>query len=133
MLYCQVRIRDNFNVNSFLIFIYKVIYYSYSLIPIVWIRDIDDNKYNMPTKSPKDVVLAAFHYLAEVIPPTQKIAEVRVEAIQPLTESSKIIWRLVLSYDNVGDFPFDKKREYKEFRVDDFDARVLEMKPVDEK
>ncbi len=87
----------------------------------------------MPTKTPKDVVLAAFHYLADVTPPTQKIAEVRVEAIQPLDESGKTIWRVVLSYDNVGEFPFDKKREYKEFRIDDSDARVIEMKPVDAK
>ena len=89
----------------------------------------------MPTKTPKDVVLAAFNYLAGVIPPTQKISDVRVEAIQPrpTDEAGKTIWRVVLSYDNVGEFPFDKKREYKEFSVDDADARVLEMKPVDGK
>ncbi len=87
----------------------------------------------MPNKAPKEVVLAAFHYLADIIPPTQKITDVRVEAIQPVTKDQKTIWKLVLSYDNVGDFPFDKKREYKQFEVDDTDGRVLEMKPVDGK
>lgn len=87
----------------------------------------------MPTKTPKDVVLAAFHYLVDAIPPTQKVSDVRVEAIQPSEESTKTIWRVVLSYDNVGEFPFDRKREYKEFRIDDSDGRVLEMNPVDGK
>jgi hypothetical protein len=86
----------------------------------------------MPTQTPKDIVLAAFHYLADVTPPTQKIADVRVEAIQPPV-SPRTDWKIVLSFDNIGEFPFDKKREYKEFRVDDADKRVLEMRPVDGK
>jgi hypothetical protein len=86
----------------------------------------------MPTQTPRDIVLAAFNYLAEVTPPTQKIAEVRVEAIQPPV-APKTYWTIVLSYDNAGEFPFDKKREYKQFLVDDTDKRVIEMKPVDGK
>lgn len=76
------------------------------------------------TKEPRDIVLAAFNYLANVIPPTQKITDVRVEELEPSDDA----WKVVLSYDNVGEFPFDKKREYKEFKVNDADAKVLLMK-----
>lgn len=87
----------------------------------------------MPTKTPKEVVMAAFRYLADVVPPTQKISDVRVEEVQPKEESKATFWKVVLSYDNVGDFPFDKKREYKEFKVDDKDARVIYMKKINAK
>ena len=80
-------------------------------------------------KTPKEIVLAAFHYLAEVTPPTQKINDVRVEEIQPIVKEPDS-WKVVLSYDNIGDFPFDKKREYKEFKVSDKDGKVFYMKPV---
>lgn len=85
----------------------------------------------MPNKTPKEIVMAAFHYLADVTPPTQKISEVRVEEIRPLEEAAREYWIVILSYDNVGEFPFDKKREYKEFKVDDTDSRVIYMKQVD--
>jgi hypothetical protein len=81
-------------------------------------------------KTPKEIVLAAFHYLADVTPPTQKISEVRVEEVQPLANESNF-WKIILSYDNVGDFPFDKKREYKEFKVSDTDGKVIYMKSID--
>lgn len=84
----------------------------------------------MPIKTAKEVVMAAFHYLADVTPPTQKISDVRVEEVQPAEEASHQFWKVVLSYDNVGEFPFDKKREYKEFKVDDVDGRVIYMKSV---
>jgi len=88
----------------------------------------------MPTKSPKDIVLAAFNYLANVAPPTQKISDVRVEEVQSFDEDDATFWKVVLSYDNIGDFPFDRKREYKEFKVSDTnDMRVIYMKSVDAK
>lgn len=82
----------------------------------------------MPKQSAKEIVMAAFHYLADVTPPTQKISDVRVEEVQPTEEEKQQFWKVILSYDNIGEFPFDKKREYKEFRVDDADARVIFMK-----
>ncbi len=87
----------------------------------------------MPTKTPKEIVMAAFHYLADITPPTQKISDVRIEELQPSEEAGTEFWKVVLSYDNVGEYPFDKKREYKEFRINDADSRVLYMKPVNEK
>jgi len=82
-------------------------------------------------KSPKEVVLASFHYLAEIAPPTQKISEVRVEEVrQPNEADEKKIWLVVLSYDNMGDFPFDKKRVYKEFKVSDQDGSIISMEEV---
>jgi len=87
----------------------------------------------MPTKTAKEVVMAAFHYLADVTPPTQKISDVRVEEIQPMEEAGSQFWKVVLSYDNVGEFPFDKKREYKEFKVNDADGRVMYMKQINAK
>jgi hypothetical protein len=82
----------------------------------------------MPTKTAKEIVMAAFHYLADVTPPTQKISDVRVEEVQPLDEEGSQFWKVVLSYDNVGEFPFDRKREYKEFKVDDANVRVMYMR-----
>lgn len=81
-------------------------------------------------KTSKEIVLSSFHYLADVIPPTQKISDVRVEEVQPMT-TEEGFWKVVLSYDNIGDFPFDKKREYKEFKVSDKDGKVAYMKSVD--
>lgn len=87
----------------------------------------------MPTKTARDIVLATFTYLSEVTPPTQKVSDVRVEEIQPFDEGGKTFWRIILSYDNVGQFAFDRKREYKEFKVRDEDARVVYMKSPDAK
>ena len=80
------------------------------------------------TKTAKDVVLAAYYYLSEVTPPTQKISEVRVEEVKPFQEGEVDFWTVILSFDNVGAFPFDKKREYKEFKVADADGTVIYMK-----
>ena len=85
------------------------------------------------SKEPREVVIAAYNYLAAVLPPTQKISDVRVEELQPVkgvAEIDKMWWKVVLSYDNLGEFPFDKKREYKEFKVVDEDGKVEYMKPI---
>lgn len=76
--------------------------------------------------SPSQVVRAAFSYLQSVIPESQKIAEVRVEQLEPIEENK--FWTAVLSYDVIGEFSFDKKREYKEFKIDSFTGDVIYMK-----
>ena len=77
--------------------------------------------------TPSNIVQAAYKYLAEVTK-GQKISEVRVEELEPAVEGKKKFWNVVLSYDAVGDFPFEKKREYKEFRIDDENGLVVSMK-----
>ncbi len=86
-------------------------------------------------KLPREIVQKAFDYLANITPPTQKISEVRVEELQPFqpfTEGGENFWKVVLSFDNVGQYPFDKKREYKEFKVSE-EGEVIYMKSVDAK
>lgn len=74
---------------------------------------------------PKEIVMSAYKYLSDVTT-VEKISAVRIEELEPL-EGGKF-WNVVLSYDAVGEFPFDKKREYKEFRVDAFTGTVISMK-----
>jgi len=81
----------------------------------------------MPNKTPREIVLAAFNYLAEISPPTQKISGVRVEEVKMIENGTEKIWSVILSYDNVGDFIFEKTREYKKFSISDNDGRVLSM------
>jgi len=86
-------------------------------------------------KLPREIVQKAFDYLANITPPTQKISEVRVEELQPFqpfTKERDNFWKVVLSFDNVGHYPFDKKREYKEFKVSE-EGNVIYMKSVDGK
>ncbi len=90
----------------------------------------------MPHKATaRDIVLAAYKYLAEITPPTQKISDVRIEEVEPLPEESgSFHWKVILSYDNLGEFPFDKKREYKDFKVEDQEGhKVISMKSIDGK
>lgn len=75
-------------------------------------------------KEPKEIVIGAFNYLKEVSPNTEKITEVRIEEL----EHNEGMWTVVLSYDVVGDFPFEKERQYKEFKVDDSTGSVMSMK-----
>lgn len=89
----------------------------------------------MPNKQARDIVLAAYTYLAEVTPPSQKISDVRIEEVLPYEKESKedaavkeIFWKVILSFDNIGENPFDRKREFKQFKVTDTDARVIYMK-----
>lgn len=77
-------------------------------------------------KTPNQIVTSAYTYLKEIIPPTQKIGDPRLEELVP-DETTKH-WKVVISYDALGDFPFEKKREYKEFSVDDNTGSVLWMK-----
>ena len=75
--------------------------------------------------SPKDIVMKAFGYLSEIAS-GQKISEVRIEELE-LTDESRF-WNVVLSYDAIGEFPFEKKREYKEFKIDAKSGDVIYMK-----
>lgn len=79
--------------------------------------------------TPKEIVTAAYAYLSEVAS-AQKISDVRVEELEPVeaTASEPKSWNVVLSYDAVGEFPFERQREYKEFRISDAGGRVLWMK-----
>jgi len=83
---------------------------------------------HMPNKTPQEIVNAAYKYMQEVMQAQiSKISNPRVEELTSADEGAKKIWNVVLSYDIVGDFAFDKTREYKQFRVDD-DGVVLDMK-----
>ncbi|MDD4382553.1 MAG: hypothetical protein PHD49_00165 [Candidatus Shapirobacteria bacterium] len=79
----------------------------------------------MPTKEPREIVNSALTYLQEVTPSIQRISDVRLEELAPIEDG--VNWRVVLSYDAVGEFPFDKKREYKEFIVESNTGKVLSM------
>ena len=74
--------------------------------------------------TPRSVVIAALEYLRSVSPNADQISSVRVEEVQ---ENPDKIWSVTLSYDAVGEFPFERKREYKDFRVGK-DGKVLSMK-----
>ena len=72
-----------------------------------------------------DIVRAAYAYLQSVAQ-AQKIAEVRIEELEPMDKNN--FWKVVLSYDAIGEFAFDKKREYKEFKIDAYTGEVIYMK-----
>lgn len=74
---------------------------------------------------PKDAVMRAYKYLDSVTP-NQKIENVRIEELEPMEEGE--FWSVVLSYDVRGDFTFDRKREYKEFKIDATTGDVIYMK-----
>jgi len=76
--------------------------------------------------SPQQVVQAAYTYLQAVVASSQKISEVRIEELEPIEDGK--FWKIVLSYDVVGEFAFDKKREYKEFKIDAVTGDVIYMK-----
>ena len=79
-------------------------------------------------KTPQEIVNAAYKYMSEVMQAQAgKISNPRVEELEPKQEGDEKIWNVVLSYDVSGDFPFDKTREYKQFRVD-AEGVVLDMK-----
>jgi hypothetical protein len=84
----------------------------------------------MPSQ-PRDIVMATYTYLAGIMPPTQKISDVRIEELSPLKEDTKNYWKVVLSYDT-GEYPFDKKREFKEFKVEDDPINVIYIKSVND-
>ena len=75
--------------------------------------------------SPKEIVVAAYKYLSDIAS-AQKISEVRIEELEQIEDNK--FWNVVLSYDAIGEFPFEKKREYKEFKIDAKSGIVIYMK-----
>lgn len=73
----------------------------------------------------KDIVTSAYKYLQEVSPNADKFTNLRVEEISK-DESGD--WSVTLGYEIVGDFPFEKTKELKEFKVTDSDGVVQSMK-----
>jgi len=69
----------------------------------------------------RKMVISAYKFLLEITPPTQKISDIRIEEIEP---QKKIV---VLSFNNEGEFSFDRMRKYKEFKLLN-DDRVIAMK-----
>lgn len=79
-------------------------------------------------KTAQEIVQAAYNYMREVMQvQSDKISNPRVEELVPIDAEGGKIWSVVLSYDIIGDFAFDKTREYKQFRVDS-EGTVLDMK-----
>jgi hypothetical protein len=79
----------------------------------------------MPIKTPQEIVKLAYEYMISVVGPS-KIANTRVEELEMIEENK--FYRVVLSYENVGQFPFENKKEYKEFKMNAEDGAVVYMK-----
>jgi len=80
------------------------------------------------SKTPKDVVQAAYLYLGTALPVDQKISTVRVEELDTFEEAGEKFWNVVLSYDVSGEFSFERTRDFKEFKVKDSDGTVVSMR-----
>ncbi|KKR24030.1 MAG: hypothetical protein UT53_C0001G0019 [Candidatus Yanofskybacteria bacterium GW2011_GWD2_39_48] len=78
---------------------------------------------------PRQVVMAAYQYLQSILT-QQRISEPRIEELEPFDDKNNF-WTVVLSYDALGELPFEKKREYKEFKVDAYSGDIAYMKIFD--
>ncbi len=82
----------------------------------------------MSTEQITTAVNAAYSYLRSALAaggtPTDKILNVRVEEASKLMDGK---FKITLSYDVIGEFAFDRKREYKDFSIDDNATTVLAM------
>ena len=78
---------------------------------------------------PRQVVMAADQYLQSILT-QQRISEPRIEELEPFDDKNNF-WTVVLSYDALGELPFEKKREYKEFKVDAYSGDIAYMKIFD--
>lgn len=86
----------------------------------------------MSSEESAKIVRAAYDYLIKVLlasgTPVEKLSNFRVEEFSLSSQSkSKSIYKVTLSYEVVGEFAFDKKREYKDFEVDN-EGAVTSMK-----
>lgn len=70
----------------------------------------------MPLDQTK-AVNAAYQYLQSVTTPATRISNVRVEEV--VKEEGSEDWKVTLSYDAVGEFAFDRKKEYKDFKINE--------------
>lgn len=79
----------------------------------------------MDTENAKEVVKNVYNYLLSFYSPAEssKLSNFRVEEVR---EKEKNIM-LTLSYDIAGDFPFERKREFKDFTVDKNSKKVISM------
>lgn len=77
----------------------------------------------MPIEA-KDAVTKAFEYLQKVSTNTERFSNFRVEELQLDEKNNHLV---TLSYEFTGEFPFEKKREFKDFVVDQ-DGKILSMK-----
>lgn len=64
--------------------------------------------------NPAAAVKAAFNYLKSVSPDVDKFSNFRVEEI---LRDKALSYIITLGYDVAGEFGFDRKRAYKEFKV----------------
>jgi hypothetical protein len=72
----------------------------------------------------KDIVKAAYEYLLKTSVDASKYSNFRVEEFQKNSDGT---YSVTLSYEFIGDFPFERKREYKDFMIDS-SGNVLSMK-----
>ncbi len=79
----------------------------------------------MPIKTPQEIVKLAYDYMVSVVG-SSVIKNGRVEELE-MIEANKF-YRVVLSYETVGQFPFESKKEYKEFKMNAEDGTVEYMK-----
>lgn len=68
----------------------------------------------MPTIDSKAAVKAAYDYLMQVSPTSSRFSNFRLEEINTDAQRDYLI---TLSYEEAGDFGFDKRKEYKDFKV----------------
>ena len=111
----------------------------------------------MDNVSAREMVMSAYQYLLEILPPTQKVYDIRTEEIKPAEEPDESLepefppddylgedekpkeeeispnnevnpkfWYVILSYNVHTEFPLDKEREYKKFKISE-DNKVLFM------
>ena len=57
---------------------------------------------------PRQVVMAAYQYLQSILT-QQRISEPRIEELEPFDDKNNF-WTVVLSYDALGELPFEKKQ-----------------------
>ena len=75
------------------------------------------------TISPETAVKAALDYLVKVSPDSDRLSKFNVEEIKKDQERNYII---TISYEIQGEFTFDRRREYKDFKIAK-DGTVEEM------
>lgn len=76
----------------------------------------------MPIEA-KEAVKIAYEYLMTVSQDAVRYSNFRVEEVKLNSENNFLI---TLSYEYTGEFPFDKKREYKDFTINQ-DKEVISM------
>lgn len=72
----------------------------------------------------RDAVKRAYDYLLAVSPEANKFSSFRVEEVK---QSENKNFTVTLSYEVVGDFAFDRSREYKDFIISGDDGSVVSM------